>query len=168
MNTYMRITRNSFKLIENTNIISNLDTICKMTGKYSFGGNCGMYALGLYKFLKENNIDSGFLFCQEKNLDLDELIGSDEMLYHVALAIEDNPSTDIYDGDGKKKINDLNTFCKIEYGDSHPYIFFSGLSLSETELTKHKLAIEDCTNWNKQYNQDYWYNKIKSAYQNVN
>lgn len=74
----------------------------------AFGGNCGMFALGMCRFLSEHGFSGmkivfsvdGSDFVENESVSIEDLMDELDM-YHVAFKV----GNDIYDGDGKITIN---------------------------------------------------------------
>lgn len=96
----------------------------KVNGRrgYAFGGDCGMFALGMCRFLSEHgfsgmkivfSIENGW----EDDTTAEELATEEVDVYHVSFKVGENT----YDGDGLGDAN-LKSIALEEYGDSSPTI----------------------------------------------
>jgi len=140
--------------------------IIKKMKKYNtFGGNCGMFALALGRYVKEKYKDSP-VFLLATGLDGDEkgdlpndgyedLSAGDYDLYHVMYAFQDPITSEGYYFDGSGVYTNsnvtkyINDFCKKYY--NNPYPTYAYLDYNE----KTKSIIRQNTNWSISDNEFY-------------
>lgn len=96
--------------------ISNIIKKCKMN---SFGGNCGIFAIGLAEALKDIGITDVILriFCSDEGENVEDYYNSELDIYHVILDVRDSNIDDFFDGDGIVEENKLDEILS-EYEES--------------------------------------------------
>ena len=120
-------------LYESNDNMKSLDIakLCKQVNKekYAFGGDCGVFALAMYNKLTSLGYNIEIIFCsnfyQAMNDDETEedefnyLLEGEPDIYHVAIRVNGDK---IYDGEGLRTVEDLESFCYEWYRNSNPCI----------------------------------------------
>lgn len=90
-----------------------------------YGGNCGMFALALNRYLAEKNVDSRFilicrdLFDDDGDISIQDVIAAETSIYHIVL----NISGKIYDGDGQHpNLESIADWVEEEYSDDEAMV----------------------------------------------
>lgn len=105
------------------------------SGRPLLGGNCGMVALALYKFISSSRLEIAIA----TNVDTEEQLFNEPTIYHVFLLDRDKA----YDGEGQVSIDSIADWIEAEYGDSDPAMFMFG----KQELDKVQKIIRNETDW---------------------
>lgn len=107
---------------------TDISRLCRQVNgrsNYAFGGDCGMFALGMCRFLSEHGISGmklvfsidGDYFEDGEDISAYDLATSEIDIYHVSFKV----GNDLYDGDGVGNEN-LKPIASDEYSDSNPRI----------------------------------------------
>lgn len=117
-----------------------------------FGGNCGMFAYGLAKYLNDTGTPAKIgIIIDDNELEESDLAYSEYDLYHAFVDI----GSKYYDGTGQINKSYLINFANEEYGDNSP-IMWDDLPINENT----RKIISFNTNWNIEWTD--FYNFFKS------
>lgn len=119
---------------------------CRKHFKQLDGGNCGVFALGLARYIKkempEVEVTLGVL--SESVGEVEDFIKtalySDIDIYHVVVIIEEH----MYDGRGEIKVEELLELAESQYSDDSPTLY----CLSDIGSERTRRIIEGNTNYN--------------------
>jgi len=108
------------QLVETQQVnFERLVQVIKSFGDKAFGGNCGMFAFALGRFLEEHNVKASLVFLSDTDQE-DDFFHSDVDLYHVAVILDDDK---VLDGSGfttlQKIVDDI---VEPEYDDPSPNV----------------------------------------------
>jgi hypothetical protein len=129
--------------------IQKLDSLCKRANQIndSFSGNCGMFAIGLAKFLKEKykfSVDYGLMIPYHMEKTPNDLRYGDYDLMHIIVYVKELDQG--FDGSGLTKNAELKAINN-EYPNDGKIIYFPAPNLS----------IEQAIQWNTNYSISWQY-----------
>ena len=130
---YKKMSNNDWKSVL-LNAIKKLND----SGKQLSGGNCGMTALALHKYLKETT-GKDLEIVILSNVDEEEKLYYEPDIYHVFLYDGEYA----YDENGINEVEDMFQIANVQYGnnDAYDYIFKSN------EINNLLKIIRNETNW---------------------